>query len=50
MQGDAVAFGIDDDGAVAVRADGEFGLEHVAVVLLDGVDGVVQADIYVQIN
>jgi hypothetical protein len=35
MQGDAVACGIEEDGAVAVWADGVFGLEHFAAALSD---------------
>ena len=35
MQGDAVAFGVNDDNAIAVRAEGVLGLEHFAAASLD---------------
>ena len=43
MQGDAVAFAVEDDGAEAVGADLVFGLEHFAAVVLHGFEGLVEA-------
>ncbi len=35
MQGNVVAFGVEDDGAEAIRVDDVFGLKHFTASLLD---------------
>ena len=43
MQSDAIAFGIEDQRAKAVRADLAFWLEHFSAVGAGSLDGLIQA-------
>ena len=50
MERNPVAFTIEDDGAVPVRADLVPGLQHLAAVGLDGGDGLVKPPLRIQIE
>ena len=45
-----VAFAVEDDGPVAVRADLVSGLEHLAAVGLDHGDGLVEPPLRIQVD
>jgi len=50
MQGDAIAFAIEDDGAGTVGSDLMFGLKDLAAVGFDGSDGGIETALAVEIE
>lgn len=50
MEGDAIAFAVQDNGSKAVRADLVFGLKDLAAVWRHGRDGGIETPFAVQVN